>query len=174
MPTCLLPDLASPALDYALLRIDGRPGDDIVDSAQNQRRGCRLSPIPAEFVAEMPLLLLGHPRGDSLKLTLDTQSLNGVGAGGSRLRYRTNSEPGSSGSACSSAMEPRRPPSRWRSQPAATVERRDSAGGAAGGLGGEADEQCVGKLATKGIGLVVHQSEWLMRCLPRQNRRKSD
>lgn len=91
----------SPALDYALLRIDGRPGDDIVDSAQGQRRGwIPLSPIPAEFVAEMPLLLLGHPRGDSLKLTLDTQSLIGLGAGGSRLRYRTNSEPGSSGSPC--------------------------------------------------------------------------
>jgi hypothetical protein len=94
------------ALDYALLRLEKRAGDETVDSAAGKRRGwIPLPPIPPVMAPpvmapDAPLLLLGHPRGEALKLTLDTQALISVNAAGSRLRYRTNSELGSSGSPC--------------------------------------------------------------------------
>jgi len=43
---------------------------------------------------------LQHPRGGELKLALDTDAIIGVNANGTRLRYRTNTEAGSSGSPC--------------------------------------------------------------------------
>lgn len=89
------------ALDYALLRTSESLGDEVVDSATGQTRGwIPVAALPPPLTVELPLLLLGHPRGDLLKLTLDTQAVISVNATGSRVRYRTNSEPGSSGSPC--------------------------------------------------------------------------
>src|SRR5262249_40939185 len=49
---------------------------------------------------QMPLLLLQHPRGAPLKLALDTSGVLRLNANGTRVRYATNSEGGSSGSPC--------------------------------------------------------------------------
>jgi hypothetical protein len=45
-------------------------------------------------------LIVQHPRGDPLKLALDMDSILGVNANATRVRYRTNTEGGSSGSPC--------------------------------------------------------------------------
>ena len=53
------------------------------------------SPRPSE-----PLFILQHPGGRSMKLAFDTDAVVGENANGTRLRYRTNTEPGSSGAPC--------------------------------------------------------------------------
>jgi hypothetical protein len=53
-----------------------------------------------DFVAKPAMFILQHPDGEPLKLALDTQSVIAVNPNGARVRYRTNTEPGSSGSPC--------------------------------------------------------------------------
>src|SRR5205823_396257 len=53
---------------------------------------------PLAFVAKMPLMIAQHPDGMPLKLAMDTESVIGVNSNGTRVRYATNTEPGSSGS----------------------------------------------------------------------------
>jgi hypothetical protein len=48
----------------------------------------------------MPLMIVQHPDGSPLKLALDTEGIIGLNANGTRVRYATNTEPGSSGSPC--------------------------------------------------------------------------
>ena len=48
----------------------------------------------------MPLLIAQHPDGSPLKLALDTEGVTSVNANGTRVRYATNTEGGSSGSPC--------------------------------------------------------------------------
>jgi V8-like Glu-specific endopeptidase len=43
-------------------------------------------------------MIAQHPAGDPLKLAVDTDSVIGVNAGGTRVRYATNTDPGASGS----------------------------------------------------------------------------
>jgi len=98
------PDLEH--LDYALLRIDGAPGHALVDrlvgaGVQSVKRGwLQLAATQAAFVTNSPLLIVQHPDGKELKLAIDTDAIIGVNSNGTRVRYRTNTEPGSSGSPC--------------------------------------------------------------------------
>jgi V8-like Glu-specific endopeptidase len=45
-------------------------------------------------------MIAQHPDGSPLKLALDMQSVISVNDNGTRVRYATNTEPGSSGSPC--------------------------------------------------------------------------
>jgi hypothetical protein len=91
-------------LDHALLRVDGSPGDDppgekVVPGTEAEPRGC--IPIPDEahgFVKATPLFIVQHPQGAPLKLMLDTQAVVGLYGKKRRVRYRTNTDNGSSGS----------------------------------------------------------------------------
>lgn len=88
-------------LDYALLRTTDQLGAELVDSDKDQRRGwIAISPFSYTFLPQTPLLILGHPRGESLKLALDTDSILSTNAEQTRIRYTTNTDPGSSGSPC--------------------------------------------------------------------------
>jgi len=89
-------------LDYALVRLARPVGDETFapkGGAEAQKRGWLTLPKdPSVFVKGMPLLIAQHPSGAPLKLAVDTDSVIGPAAGGLRVRYQTNTEPGSSGS----------------------------------------------------------------------------
>ena len=83
-------------LDYALLRLKERVGDQQIDGAP---RGWIVLPKTVlPLPAEAPILIVQHPEGAPMKLALDTQAVIGPNGNGTRIRYRTNTDPGSSGS----------------------------------------------------------------------------
>lgn len=100
-------DLPKPdELDYALLQVDGTPGDDVIGKAERA-----VGDIPARGFIEIPsamyafepdtaIFILQHPQAAPLKLAIETRSVVRVNANHTRVRYRTNTEPGSSGSPC--------------------------------------------------------------------------
>jgi hypothetical protein len=81
-------------LDYALLRLEGQAVDF-------DRRGwIALPPAPASMAADDAFHILEHPDGDPLQLALHSKSVIGYNGNGTRVRHRTTTEPGSSGSPC--------------------------------------------------------------------------
>ena len=91
-------------LDHALLRVDGTPGDDalgekVVPGSPAPPRGIiKIPKEPHAFVAETPLFIVQHPDGAPLKLALDMKAVISLRGQDRRVRYRTNTEGGSSGS----------------------------------------------------------------------------
>lgn len=89
-------------LDYALVRLAESIGSGPSaprGGADGPRRGWIAMPKnPPTFVPKMPLMIAQHPDGMPLKLAVDTDSVIGVNANGTRVRYATNTEAGSSGS----------------------------------------------------------------------------
>ena len=83
-------------LDYALLRLASRVGDQQVDGAP--RGWIALPKTVLPLPADAPILIVQHPEGTPMKLALDTQAVVGLNGNGTRIRYRTNTDPGSSGS----------------------------------------------------------------------------
>jgi Effector-associated domain 1/Trypsin-like peptidase domain len=102
-PGDLLP--APDELDFALLRIDGRPGEEAVGRAAGlsgvPRRGWIHQVGTGGFAAGDPLFLLQHPEGAPLKLAFGPSA--GPNANRTRLLHQVNTEPGSSGSPCLNA-----------------------------------------------------------------------
>lgn len=92
-------------LDYALIRLAEEVGEDLLDKGANmpepQKRGfIEISSKAITFEKNSSLFILQHPRGEPLKLALETKSVLGLFDAGLRVRYTTNTEPGSSGSPC--------------------------------------------------------------------------
>lgn len=92
-------------LDYALLKTEGSPGNEGVggDNAAPsapKRRWIKMPTTPYQFEANTPLYIVQHPQGEPLKCAIDTDSIIDVNGNGTRVRYRTNTEHGSSGSPC--------------------------------------------------------------------------
>ena len=91
-------------LDYALIRLATPAGDDTVGDSGNQfgeKRG--FFPIPDNPfnpAVGSGLSIMQHPRGDPLKLALDSDGVLSLNENATRLRYETNTEKGSSGSPC--------------------------------------------------------------------------
>jgi hypothetical protein len=103
------PDAALPTpdqLDYALVRLERPLGREPLDP--NPKPGATVPlrgwvQVPATDPAitlRMPILILQHPKTESLKLALDTEGVTQLNANSTRVRYATNTEPGSSGSPC--------------------------------------------------------------------------
>jgi hypothetical protein len=89
-------------LDYALIRLDGTPGQDSImpmPQSTGVPRGWLVPLASYAFPKDSPLFILQHPQGDPLKLALNTDSVIEV-ENNTRVRYRTNTEEGSSGSPC--------------------------------------------------------------------------
>jgi hypothetical protein len=104
-PGDLLP--APSELDFAVLRVRDAPGEQRVGFAAHlpeaPRRGwVRAARIGSDGFAEgHTLFILQHPDGDPLKLAFGQS--DGLNANQTRLRYRVNTEHGSSGSPCLNA-----------------------------------------------------------------------
>ncbi|HYH65633.1 MAG TPA: trypsin-like peptidase domain-containing protein, partial [Urbifossiella sp.] len=96
------PPPTSDELDYALIRLADRVGEKppslSAGSGAPARGWVALPEAAVAFPRAMPLMIAQHPDGGPLKLAVDTESVIGVNAGGTRVRYATNTEPGSSGS----------------------------------------------------------------------------
>ena len=98
-PTAL--EVEPDKLDYALLRLNTRPGEEAVkDSAQEIRGWIEPPEEVSDLTPEQALFILHHPEGDPMKLALDTQGIKEVNANKTRVRYYTNTENGSSGAPC--------------------------------------------------------------------------
>jgi len=97
--TTATPDSPPPGddeLDYALLRLEARIGED-----GTARRGwVDLHQTVPDLQTGAPILIVQHPDGAPMKLAMDTQAIIGANENGTRLRYSTNTEAGSSGSPC--------------------------------------------------------------------------
>lgn len=79
-------------LDYALLRL--------AQPAGNERGFIALPDRTPVLEAGAPLIIVQYPDGGPLKLAIDTDSVIGEVCDGLRLRYKTNTVAGSSGSPC--------------------------------------------------------------------------
>jgi hypothetical protein len=101
---------AATELDYALLRIaphagngngSTTPGNEPIKGSLDRVRGwIEIPGKPATFTDEGPLFIVQHPDGKPLKMALATNGIIRLSDNGLRLRHRTNTEPGSSGSPC--------------------------------------------------------------------------
>ena len=95
---------ATDELDYAIVRLDGTPGNDPVGakaSPNSPPRGwIAVGEKPFAFNAQTPLMVLQHPDAAPLKLALEMNGIIGLNANRTRVRYTVNTEGGSSGSPC--------------------------------------------------------------------------
>jgi V8-like Glu-specific endopeptidase len=92
-------DAGSEELDYALLRLAGRAGDDAVDGGL--RRWIEASADPYDFLQSPGLYIVQHPDGKPMQVAIDSDAV--IKATPTRVRYTTTTEPGSSGSPCFAA-----------------------------------------------------------------------
>jgi hypothetical protein len=91
-------------LDFTLVRLDGRPGAGPVGQQVDPTAPLRgYVALPAgcyAFEPNTPLFIVQHPEGGPLQLALDTEGVLGLNPNRTRVRYKTNTLPGSSGSPC--------------------------------------------------------------------------
>jgi Trypsin-like peptidase domain len=99
-------DPSAEHMDYALLRVKGKPGADPVGGPQPELE----KPVPRGWI-EIParehdfekfksVFILQHPDDRPLKFAMDTNSVLGLNGNATRVRYATNTAPGSSGAPC--------------------------------------------------------------------------
>ncbi len=93
-------------LDYALVRLASSPGTGYLGGAEKADRDApkrgfvEIPEAKPELAPGQALFIVQHPDGEPLKLAFDTDSVILVNEHGSRVRYKTNTLPGSSGSPC--------------------------------------------------------------------------
>ncbi len=103
-PRDRLPDPA--ALDYAVLRLADPFGRKPVnptgttDRAEAPRGWVRVPTAAAGLTPPGSVLIVQHPRGRPMELALGPNGLLGLNRNQTRVRYQTNTDPGSSGSPC--------------------------------------------------------------------------
>jgi CheY-like chemotaxis protein len=93
-------------LDYALLRVegpaeeDGFAGSTHAGPGSARRNWIHVPPTAHPFRVGEPLFILQHPNRAPLQLALATDGVLHINANQTRVRYRTNTEHGASGSPC--------------------------------------------------------------------------
>lgn len=86
-------------LDYALLRVKGQPGNEPVEG-QGTRSWVQVPSDAYALPPGSPVMIVQHPRGDRLRLVIETNGILAVNAARTRVTYRTNTLEGSSGAPC--------------------------------------------------------------------------
>jgi hypothetical protein len=81
-------------MDFALLQL----ARDIGNEGSPTRGYYSLPTQPYQFLADQPVIIAQHPRGEPMKLAIDSHSVIGTNVNETRVRYRANTEGGSSGS----------------------------------------------------------------------------
>lgn len=84
-------------LDFSLLKLSGRAGDDVLDPASGVKRGA-LRPVTKQLHVNQLLFILQHPNAERLKLGVGMVS--GVERAPARISHTANTLPGSSGAPC--------------------------------------------------------------------------
>jgi len=97
------PDTPPPTtndLDFALVRLATDFGNQITAATEGAavRGWIEVAPASPALRVGMPLLILQHPRTAPLQIGMDTRAVQTCTD--ARVRYATNTEPGSSGSPC--------------------------------------------------------------------------
>jgi hypothetical protein len=93
-------------LDYAVLRVNGTPGDEPIGGAANPsvdapaRKWIELPSTTYPFTPHSSLFMVQHPAAEPLQVALDNDAIIAAKPNGTRVRYSTNSAKGSSGSPC--------------------------------------------------------------------------
>ena len=92
-------------LGYALLRAAGQPGYSGIGSAALEsyaalRRWIELPTAPVGWQLDMPLFILGYDRQGMQRIELFAKALLEIAAGDTRIRYRIETAPESSGAPC--------------------------------------------------------------------------
>jgi hypothetical protein len=96
-------------LDFALVETEGAPGAEpirVTGVADGKRRGWIRVPDldavidPDPFAPDLPVLIAQHPLGQPLSLAIEWKSMIGPNTAATRVRHRTNTQAGSSGSPC--------------------------------------------------------------------------
>jgi hypothetical protein len=90
-------------LDHALLRLEREVGHEplVYGAHPGSARGWIHVPESEPATPKgMPLIILQHALGGPLKIAFDTRAVLNTNENRTRLRYATNTEPGSSGSPC--------------------------------------------------------------------------
>jgi hypothetical protein len=101
-------DPAPDELDFALLRVQGTPGIDPVggdtgDPRPVPRHWITVRPSQHDFMAKPAIYIVQHPDGKPMQIAIDSHAVVGLAGNGTRVRYRTTTEHGSSGSPCFNA-----------------------------------------------------------------------
>jgi hypothetical protein len=89
-------------LGYALVRLDRPVGLEPPGRARGGNPRGWIS-VPSEAPAlslRSPVIIAHYPRGESLKLSIDTEGMMGWNANGTRVRYQVQTSPGSTGAPC--------------------------------------------------------------------------
>ncbi len=100
------PSVDAPAdkLDYAILRLSGRAGDDTVGGDAQypvMRKWIEAPPAEHDFIKDPALNIVQHPDGMPMQIAVNSKAVTKATA--TRVRYTTTTQGGSSGSPCFSA-----------------------------------------------------------------------
>jgi Trypsin-like peptidase domain/Effector-associated domain 1 len=87
-------------LDHALLRLDRPIGAEKPFASGPTRGWVRIPTVDPPIRPGDPLAIVQHAGGGPLRLALDTHAVLGFNSNRTRLRYTTETEPGSAGAPC--------------------------------------------------------------------------
>jgi hypothetical protein len=92
-------------LDFVLVKLERAFGKEplVAFTKDSSPRGWIDIPTEVPLIRSnppMPIFILQHPNAEPLKLAVDTAGVLNLYDNGTRVRYATNTEPGSSGSPC--------------------------------------------------------------------------